>query len=136
VLAHLVIDSNKTVPLKPFPAKPEEGFTFYIKSFLIARNEQLGTIEKRAKTYIVGQQVYRQNFEFSHKFLMFNVQFQPGALFKLLKIPMTEFLNRNVDGELLFGQDIRDVNDQLANTFCYESILGLSKHFYGKKFKK
>lgn len=136
VLAHLVIDSNKIVPIKPFPAKPEEGFTFYIRSFLISSNPELETIEKRARTYIVGQQVFRQNLQFSHEYIMINVQLQPGALFKLLGIPMAEFLNKNVDAELLFGQEIRDVNDKLADTFSYVGMFKIVEAFLWKRIQK
>jgi AraC-like DNA-binding protein len=136
VLAHLVVDSNNAVPNKPFPAKPEEGFIFYIRSFLIASNTKLKTTERRTGIQVVGQQVYRQNFQFSHEYIMFNVQFQPGALFKLLGIPMTELLNRNIDAELLFGQEIRDINDQLANTFTYDGIFQIVEAFLWKKIQK
>jgi AraC-like DNA-binding protein len=136
VLAHLVISSNTTVPLKPFPAKPEEGFTFYIRGSLLATNPYTGTTEKRARTCIVGQQVYRQNFQFSHEYLMFNVQFQPGALFKLFGIPMRELLNKNIDAELLFGQEIRDINDQLANSYSYQEIFHLVEAFFWKKIQR
>jgi AraC-like DNA-binding protein len=135
VLAHLIIDSNSIVPNKPFPAKPEEGFTFYIRSFLTASDAEMNTVERRAGTQIVGQQVYRQNFRFSHEYLMFNVQLQPGALFKLLRIPMTELINKNLDAELLLGQEIRDINDQLANTFTYDGIFHIVEGFLIKKIQ-
>lgn len=94
VLAHFVIDPNQSVPLKPFPAKPQGGIVFFIKGFLIANNASLLLTEKREKTLVVGQQEYRQTFQLSHEYLMIDVIFQPGALNKLLDVPMTEFLYR------------------------------------------
>ncbi|MGI8636749.1 MAG: DUF6597 domain-containing transcriptional factor, partial [Segetibacter sp.] len=102
VLAHFVIDANQSVPPKPFPAKPQGGIVFFIKGFLIANNPSLLITEKREKTLVVGQQEYRQTFQLSHEFLMIDVIFQPGALYKLLGIPMTELLNKHIDAELLF----------------------------------
>ncbi len=136
VLAHFVIDTNQSVPLKPFPAKPQGGITFFIKGFLIANNPSLSITEKREQTLIVGQQEFRQTFQLSHEFLMIDVIFQPGALNKLLGIPMTEFLNKHIDAELLFGQEIRDVIEQLANTFCYETMFSIIEKFLIEKIKK
>lgn len=136
VLAHFVIDANQSVPLKPFPAKPQGGIVFFIKGFLIANNSSLSITEKREQTLIVGQQEFRQTFQLSHEFLMIDVIFQPGALNKLLGIPMTEFLNKHIDAELLFGQEMRDVNEQLANTFCYETMFTIIEKFLSEKIKK
>lgn len=136
VLAHFVIDTNQSVPLKPFPAKPQGGIVFFIKGFLIANNTSLSITEKREQTLIVGQQEFRQTFQLAHEFLMIDVIFQPGALNKLLGIPMTEFLNKHIDAELLFGQEMRDVNEQLANTFCYETMFTIIEKFLSEKIKK
>lgn len=136
VLAHFVIDTNQNVPLKPFPAKPQGGIIFFIKGFLIANNPSLSTTEKREHTLIVGQQEFRQTFQLSHEFLMIDVIFQPGALNKLLGIPMTEFLNKHIDAELLFGQQIHDVNEQLANSICYETMFGIIEKFLLEKIKR
>ena len=136
VLAHFVIDTNQDVPLKPFPAKPQGGIIFFIKGFLIANNPSLSITEKREHALIVGQQEFRQTFQLSHEFLMIDVIFQPGALYKLLGIPMTEFLNKHIDAELLFGQQIHDVNDQLANSICYEKMFSIIEKFLLEKIKK
>ncbi len=136
VLAHYVMNPSIAVPLKPFPAKPQGGILFIIKGFLIANNATLLISEKREKTLIVGQQEYRQTFQLSHEFLMIDVIFQPGALNKLLDVPMTEFLNKHIEAELIFGQEIRDVNEQLANTFCYETMFSIIEKFLLEKIKK
>ncbi len=62
VLAHFVIDTKQSVPLKPFPAKPQDGMLFIIKGFLTANNSRLLLTEKREQTLIVGQQEFRQTF--------------------------------------------------------------------------
>lgn len=136
VLAHFVIDPNQDVPLKPFPAKPQGGILFLIRGFFNANDSSSSIIEKRERTQIVGQREFRQTFQLSHEFLMIDVIFQPGALYKLLGIPMTEFLNKNIDAELIFGQEIRNVNDQLANTLCYETMFSIIEKFLFEKIKK
>ena len=136
VLAHFVIDTNQNVPLKPFPAKPQGGILFIIRGFFIANNASLSIIEKREQTLLVGEQEYWQTFQLSHEFLMIDVIFQPGAMYKLFGIPMTEMLNKHIDAELLFVQEMRDVNDRLANTCCYEKMFSIIEQFLFKKIKK
>ncbi len=53
---------------------------------------------------------------------MLCVRFQPGALFKLLGIPMTEFVHNYIDAELILGKEIKTVYEQLANAPNYESM--------------
>jgi AraC-like DNA-binding protein len=130
------MDTSQDVPLKPFPAKPQGGILFLIKGFLIANNPSLSITEKREQAIIVGQQEYRQTFRLSHEFLMIDVIFQPGALYKLLGIPMTELLNRHIDAGLLFGQEILDVNEQLANASCYEMMFTIIEAFLLEKIEK
>lgn len=136
VLAHFVMNTNQDVPLKPFPAKPQGGILFLIKGFLVANNPSLSITEKRGQALLVGQQEYRQTFQLSHEFLMIDVIFQPGALYKLLGIPMTELLNKHVDAELLFGQEICNINDRLANAVCYETMFTIIEQFLLEKIKK
>ncbi len=136
VLADYMMDAAVEVPLKPFPAKPQGGILFIIKGFIKATNSSLLLTEKRHQTIVTGQQEFRQTFQFSHEFLMIDVIFQPGALHKFLGVPMTEFLNKHIDAELLFGQEIREVNEQLRNTFCYETMFDTIEKFLLKKISK
>lgn len=136
VLAHFVMDTSQEVPLKPFPAKPQGGILFLIKGFVVANTPSLSITEKREQALVVGQQEYRQTLQLSHEFLMIDVIFQPGALYKLLGIPMTELLNKHMDAELLFGQEIRDINDRLANAFCYETMFTIIEKFLLEKIVK
>jgi len=136
VLAHYVMDAAIEVPLKPLPAKPQGGIQFIIKGFVTVNNASLLLKEKRQQTLITGQQEFRQTFQFSHEFLMIDVIFQPGAFYKLLGVPMNEFVNKHIDAELLFGQEIHEVNEQLRNTFCYETMFVTIEKFLLKKISK
>jgi AraC-like DNA-binding protein len=136
VLVHLEIDENIFVPVKPYPANPEQGITFYVKGFVTSFNPATRTTEKRPPVVIFGQPVSMQNLQPTHQYLMFDIRFQPGALFKLLRIPMTEFLHKNIDAELILGLEIRDVNDHLANTLNYDDMLSIVESYLWKKVKQ
>jgi hypothetical protein len=46
------------------------------------------------------------------EFLMFRVHFQPGALFRLLGIPLYEFGEDYFDAELVLSSEVRDVSER------------------------
>jgi AraC-like DNA-binding protein len=67
---------------------------------------------------------------------MLCVRFQPGALFKLLGIPMTEFVHNYFDAELILGQEIKAVYEQLVSAPGYESMPLILDSYIGKKINK
>lgn len=115
MLLSFVFDANKKVPVKPYPACPDQGITFYVHGKLFSEIPEMGVSEKRARSVIMGQNTCRHNLYPSNNYTMFHVRFQPGAFYQLFKIPMTEFIDRNIDAEMVLGKEMKDVNEQLAN---------------------
>ncbi len=63
VLIHLDIDNSLKVPVKPYPANPEQGITFYINGFVTSIDPITCIAEKRPSTVIFGQPVQMQNLQ-------------------------------------------------------------------------
>ncbi|ADB39510.1 helix-turn-helix domain-containing protein [Spirosoma linguale] len=133
MLCHIDVDPSLPAPVKAYPVTPEEGMTFHIRGQLRAETPELNLLEKRAKTVFFGCPNARQNLILSHEFMLAHVWFMPGALYKLLQVPMSEFVHQNIDAELIWGRDIREVNDQLANAPDYDSIFRILDAFFWKK---
>ena len=113
-------------PVKPFPAPPTQGLTFYPRGFLTARCPAAGTATLRPRTVVYGQQLTRLDLALCQgEYLMVDVQFQPGVLAKLLRQPLLEFVDRNVDAEAVLGPDVRRLNDRLANATDYGQLVPL-----------
>lgn len=123
------------VPIKPFPVSPEQGITFYIKGAVAAGTGD-GPLKKRPHTVIFGQPTHRQNMQPTHRFLMLNVMFQPGTLTRFLNIPLTEFVHKNIDAELIWGSEINDVSDQMANAADHAGIIRAAEAFLLKKSRQ
>lgn len=133
LILHVLFDTHDAVPVKSYPVNPEEGITFHVRGNLYSESPELGISETRAQTVIFGQPHSRQNLYLSHEFMMVHIRFQPGGLFKLLRIPMTEFVHKNIDAELVLGIEIRQVHNQLANTTHYYNMpMILDAFFLGK----
>lgn len=136
LILHVLFDTNAATPVKSYPVNPEEGMTFHLRGSLYSESPELGISEKRAQTVIFGQPDSRQNLFLSHEFMMVHVRFQPGALFKLFGIPMAEFVHKNIDAELILGQEIKVVNNQLANAPNYGCMPLLLDTYFQRKINK
>lgn len=136
LIFHAVFDRNEIIPAKSYPVIPEEGIRFIIKGNLFSETPELGISQKQPQITLFGLPTHRQNFFISHEYLMFHVRFQPGGLFKLLRIPMTELLHRNIVAELIFGQEIKLIHEQLANALQYDDMPLILNTYFKKKINK
>jgi AraC-like DNA-binding protein len=136
ILVHLELDEGQVVSVRPYPANPEQGITFYARGHVTATDSITGKSEKRPKAVIFGQPVCRQDLLPSNNYLMFDVRFQPGALYKLIRIPMTELVQKNLDAELILGREVRDLNDHLANISDYKDMVDAMESYLWKKINK
>lgn len=136
LLIHFDFTEFETTPVKPYPACPKQGLIFYIKGTLVASSPQTGICEKRAQSVVFGQPVSRQDLHLPKDYLSISVRFQPGALFKFLGVPMTEFVQKNEDATLVLGKEIRQLNERLANAVFYQDMLSLIEDFLWKKIRQ
>lgn len=68
--------------------------------------------------------------------MVFQVQFQPGALFRLTGIPINELTNTFLDAELVFSTEIRLVNERLSYTNHYTQMIEIVENFLLHLIKK
>jgi AraC-like DNA-binding protein len=133
MLCHFTFESQTGLPVKTYPANPEEGFSFFLRGRLHTELPELAKTENRAAAAIFGLPDRRQNFTIPSDFMLLHAWFQPGALFKFLRIPMTDLLHQAIDAELIWGRDIRSLHDQLANTPDYDALPRILDAFFWKK---
>lgn len=103
-------------PWKPYWPRPENCLSFYPN-----RDSEL-------IKYADGQQEERKHRsaiwgQFSHitnrrpgNFFMFQIVFQPGALFRLTGVPSSLLTNTFIDAEAVFSSEINWVNERLSST--------------------
>lgn len=121
------------MPVKSYPACAEEGFSFFLRGLLQTECPELNRSEKRAKAAIFGLPDYRQNFTVPDDFMLLHACFQPGALYKFLRIPMPELVHQTIDAELIWGAEIRSLSDELANAATYNELPQILDRFFWRK---
>lgn len=130
---HALFDDSVIIPAKSYPVNPEEGIRFIIHGNLFSETPESGISKEQPQISVFGLPVKRQNLFISREYLMFHVRFQPGGLFKLLKIPMTELLHQSIAAELILGQEIKLLNEQLAEASAYETMPLIADNYFRKK---
>ena len=136
LIAHFTFDKDQDIPFKPYSPKPEQTITFLPKGNLTINNPLTGETRISPVTSICGQQVSRYNFYLTSEYLMLRVHFNPGALFRLLHIPLSEFSDCWFDAESVIGREISDVNERLANCLNYAQMIAIVEEYLINKIRK
>lgn len=136
LIAHFIFDKDAQIPYKPYSPKPEQTITFLPKGGLTLNNTLTRERWIAPMISICGQQVSRYNFHLTSEYLMLRVHFHPGALFRLLRIPLSEFTNCWFDATSVIGREISDVNERLANCLTYIQMITVVEEYLVNKIRK
>ena len=123
LIAHFLFDQGDQVPLKPYAPKPEQGVTFFVRGRPSMVNPLTGEVSKAPSVSVFGQQMERCDVRLEREFLMFRVHFQPGALFRIVNIPLYKFGTGYFDAQLALGAEVREVSEQLATARSYAEMV-------------
>jgi AraC-like DNA-binding protein len=135
LLLHYVFDKNETKPVKPFPANTQHCLVFYLRGVVTAFDPKTGLSKVYPKTSINGSQISRFDFHLSPHYLMFSVNFQPSALTKFLRLPLTEFIDDRIDAEAILNPEIRQLHEQMTNASSYDSLVQMVENYLWKRIQ-
>ena len=67
---------------------------------------------------------------------MLRVHFHPGALYRLLRTPLSEFTDCWFDAETVISREILEVNERLANCVNYAQMIAIVENYLVRKIEK
>lgn len=128
-LRHFEFPPNAKIPSKPFPPRDEQYLNFYVKGFetIWLQNDSKPTI--RCRNCIVGQSTKLIQRVVSPQFLLIQVPFYPGALYRLTGIPFNELTDNSLGLDLIFPQESREVEQKLADARNYLEMIDVVEEF-------
>lgn len=135
LIAHFIFDKTQTIPFKPYSPKPEQTITFLPRGGLTVKSPFSNETKEAPAVSICGQQVSRYNFYLSSEYLMLRVHFHPGALYRLLRVPLTVFTDSWFDAASVINGEVEQVNERLANCADYRSMIGIVEDYLLHKIK-
>lgn len=135
-IAHFNFDKNATPPSKPYTPRPENCLAFYPYD-----TERVEYADGSKKIYnvpiaLIGQHMKVTNRFIGTNFLVIQIIFQPGALYRLTGIPLMELNNEYLQADYVFTKDIEFVNEQLYHAKNYTEMVAIANQFVLKLVKR
>ena len=136
LVAHFIFDKKQDIPSKAYSPKPEQTITFLPKGKLTISNPLTGEKDDAPAISICGQQISRYNFYLTSEYLMLRIHFNPGALYRLLGVPLYEFTDCWFDAIPVIRREIVELNERLADCPNYRQMITLIEDYLIKKVSK
>lgn len=121
--------SMTQLPVKAYWPRAESCLTFFPKDPEKIEYGFDGKPIESPRSRLYGQHTIATNRHVGRDFMVFQVQFQPGALYRLTGIPSHELSNTFVDAEAVFSKEIRLVNERLSYTRHYTEMISIVEDF-------
>src|SRR4051812_38629007 len=96
-IVHLSFSGKETIPVKAYTPKPGESIEFFLRDPEYVSYPEDNKKHKRSSAIIVGQHSLVTNRHVGNEFLFLNINFQPGAFFRLTGIPSYKLTNTYID---------------------------------------
>jgi AraC-like DNA-binding protein len=135
-IVHLKFEQGQTVPFKAYPPRPEHCLAFYPFDKETVEYKNSGKKVKDIPVVLYGQFSEVTNRMIGNNFLVLQVIFFPGALYRLTAVPAIEFTNQYIDAETIFSTTIREVNEQLFHARDYIAMIEIANTFIRQLIKK
>jgi AraC-like DNA-binding protein len=128
-IAQFEFDRGIDIPCKPYPPRPEQCLSFYPRDTEFVLYPGSRKTFGGLKAVVFGQHDVVSNRFVGHDFLLLQVVFRPGALYRLTGIPAALLNNAYLDAELIFSSPIKTVNEQLANAKSHSQMIRIIEDF-------
>jgi AraC-like DNA-binding protein len=135
-LVQFVFDDGTNLPFKPYPPRPEHCLSFYPRDTETVEYASSGLRITNLKTVLIGQQHEVSNRFVGKDFLVFQIVFRPGALFRLTGIPSNQINNSYIDAETVFPSAIKEVNEKLHDALHFKEMVTIIESFLMNQIKR
>jgi len=135
-IVHLVFDKNQALPFKAYPPRPEHCLAFYPYDTEMVEYAESGKQIHSLPVALYGQQTGVTNRFVGREFLVFQIVFHPGALYRITGIPAFELNNEYLDAELVFSSELKLINEQLYHAKSYDTMISVANNFVQQLIRK
>jgi AraC-like DNA-binding protein len=125
-------DAGDPPPFKPYTPRPEQCLAFYpFDREKVSCTTSAKTITN-VPVALVGQALSVTNRYIHGHFMVVQILFQPGALYRLTGIPGAVVNDQYIDAGCVFPKDIHLVNEAFFNARDYLEIVQIANTFVAK----
>ena len=94
--------------------------------------EAPGKWNSTSQSFIAGQYTKKYKIGLNGSLGVIGVIFWPGAMTRLLKIPASEFTDKRIDLDLIFGNSFKLLEEQILECHTNEARIGILNKFFRK----
>lgn len=134
-IIHFQFNVDQPPPVKQRSPKPEQKIVFYVKGNVNIPDPKGSGMRTPPPVSIYSHQLDRRSLHISSEFLALIIFLRPGALHRMIRLPMSDFQPVYSDAELFFGTDVRLVTEQLAEAETPSLMISIVERFLFAKFK-
>jgi AraC-like DNA-binding protein len=135
-IVHFNFEKNQAIPSKPYTPRPENCLAFYPYDTERIQYAENGKQVQHLPVVLVGQHLGLTHRFIGHEFLVIQIIFQAGALYRLTGIPLSELNNAYLSADTVFGRDIHFTNEQLYHAKDYATMIQIVNQFILGLLKK
>lgn len=122
-LVHYDYKADGSLPIKAYPPRPEHCLSFYARDYETVKYQNSGANTGNLSTVLFGHQTEVTNRFVGNNFLLIQVVFKPGALYRLTGIPSNYLTNQYIDAQTVFSNDIKSINDKINECKSYTQMI-------------
>lgn len=135
-IVHLRFDSHDPPPFKPYTPRPEQCLAFYPYD----RERVDFTTTNRSITNIpvalIGQALAVTNRHIHGHFMVVQILFQPGGLYRLTGMPSHEINDHYIEADSVFSKEIHFVNEAFFHARSYLEIVQIANAFIERLIRR
>jgi AraC-like DNA-binding protein len=130
-----VLPESMDTVVTPYPPAPHQSIMFYGDHCIKVKKEGSGSFELQPSIVVVGPQYTRVNLMVIKRLKVVRVDFHPGGLYRLLKIPMKHLYDSGFNAFDVIGNEIRSINQQLLDAPDIEAGKNIVENYFLNKIK-
>jgi AraC-like DNA-binding protein len=135
-LVHYEYKFDGSLPIKAYPPRPEHCLSFYARDFETVEYQNSGTKTGNLPNVLFGHQTELTNRSVGNNFLLIQVVFKPGGLYRLTGIPSNYLTNQYIDAQTVFSKEIKHVNDKINDCKTFIQMIAVVESFLLNELKR
>lgn len=121
---------GETVPIKAYWPRPACALAFYPRDRERISGLDRATPWEKPRSAIIGQPTTVTWRQVGHDYLVYQIELQPGALFRLTGVPVHRFQDEHIDAEAVLPRGFRAVADAIEDAGSPEIMIAIAEGFF------
>lgn len=121
---------GQTVPIKAYWPRPACALAFYPRDRERISGLDRGPPWEKPRSAVIGQPTKVTWRQVGYDYLVYQIELQPGALFRLTGVPLHRFQDEHIDAEAVMPKVFRAVADAIEDAEAPERMIAVAEAYF------